>query len=199
MRALRGYVRLIDGLSEWLGWLSLILVVITVIIGIYNVAARYIGYYIGVQLSSNVFIELQWYLYSLVFFTGFAYILKHGINVRVDFIYANWPKKRKATLDFWGHLFFLVPFCILGIWVTVSPVLTSWGLRPNGTWGPWEVSPDPGGLPRAPLKTVIIIAFAFLLLQAINELIKLFAVLTNRQAELSSADEEEHDAPLRIE
>ncbi len=199
MRALRGYVRLIDGLSEWLGWLSMMLVVITVIIGIYNVAARYIGYYIGVQLSSNVFIELQWYLYSLVFFTGFSYILRHGINVRVDFIYAGWSKKRKATLDFWGHLFFLVPFCILGIWVTVSPVLASWGLRPNGSWGMWEVSPDPGGLPRAPLKTVIIIAFAFLLLQAMSELIKLLAVMINRQADLVVEAKIEPDTPLRIE
>lgn len=93
--------------------------------------------------------------------------LKHGINVRVDLIYAHWPTRRKAILDFVGHLLFLIPFCLLAIWVTINPVLTAWGRLPNGGWVPWEQSPDPGGLPRAPIKTMIIIAFVLLLLQTI--------------------------------
>jgi TRAP-type mannitol/chloroaromatic compound transport system permease small subunit len=172
----------------------MMLVIAIVVIGFYNVAARYLGYYIGAQLASNLWIELQWYLYSMTFFLGFPYILKHGINVRVDFIYARWPKKRQAMLDFWGHLLFLVPYCIIGIWVTVNPVLVSWGRLPNGTWGRWEISPDPNGLARAPIKTMIIIAFIFLLLQTISELIKLWAVIRGHE-ELVAVTE----APLRIE
>lgn len=199
LRALLKYTQVVDSISERLGWLSMFLVVLTVIIGFYNVVARYFGRFIGTQLSSNLFIELQWYLYSLVFFLSFAYILKHGINVRVDFIYAKWPKKRKAMVDFWGHLFFLVPFCIMGIWVTVNPVLSSWGRLPNGGWGTWELSPDPSGLPRAPIKTMIIVAFVLLLLQVIAELIKLWPVMHGRE-ELVVVDElGERDEPLRLE
>ena len=151
---------------------------------------------IGVQLSSNSLIETQWYLFSLVFFLGFSYIMKHGINVRVDFIYAKWPRARQATIDFWGHLCFLVPFCIMGIYVTVNPVLRSWGQLPDGSWGAWELSPDPGGLPRAPIKTMIIIAFAMLLLQTFSELIKLWPVMRGHGDATSLGDT---DRPLRIE
>jgi TRAP-type mannitol/chloroaromatic compound transport system permease small subunit len=197
LRVLIKYVQIVDAISERLGWLSMLFVVMAVVVSFFNVIVRYLGRYIGVQLSSNLLIELQWHLYSLVFFLGFAYILKHGINVRVDFIYAKWPRKRKAMVDFWGHLFFLVPFCIMGIYVTINPVLTAWGRRPNGSWGTWELSPDPSGLPRAPIKTMIIVAFVLLLLQAIAELIKLGAVL--REREFVTVEELETEEPLRIE
>ena len=146
----------------------------------------------GVKLASNSFIELQWYIFSLIFFLGFSYILKHDVNVRVDFLYAKWNEKRKALVDFLGTLFFLIPFCIMGIYVTLNPVLKSWGLKPNGSWGKWELSPDPGGLPRAPIKTMLIIAFAFLLLQAISQAIKYLAILRGNQevAKALEADSE---------
>ena len=116
--------------------------------GFYNVLARYIGRYIGVHLASNFYIEAQWYLYSLVFFLGFAYILKHDINVRVDFLYTHWSNKTKTWVNLLGTLIFLIPFCIMGIYVTYNPVLSSWGRLPSGLWGAWEMSPDPDGLPR---------------------------------------------------
>ena len=74
LRALLRISNFIDGMSERIGGVSVPLVVITVVIGFYNVVMRYLGQYIGVQLSSNLFIELQWYLYSLIFLLGFAYI-----------------------------------------------------------------------------------------------------------------------------
>lgn len=169
--------KIIDALTEGIGKLSNWLVLLVIMIGFYNVLGRYIGRFIGVKLASNSFIELQWYIFSLIFFLGFSYILKHDVNVRVDFLYAKWNEKRKALVDFLGTLFFLIPFCIMGIYVTINPVLKSWGLKPNGTFGRWELSPDPGGLPRAPIKTMIIIAFALLLLQAISQAIKYFAIL----------------------
>lgn len=224
MQILLRISRVIDAVTNWLGGLSVYLVIITVVIGFYNVLVRYIGRFVGLQLSSNVYIELQWYLYSLVFFLGFAYILQHGINVRVDFIYTHWPKKRKAALDFFGHILFLLPFCLIGIWVSVSPVLSSWGRKPNGSWcfegdGPvslgsllvyfldvldltgnycGESSPDPSGLNRAPIKAMIIVAFVLLLLQTFSELIKLYAAMTGREA-LIGRNILDADAPLRIE
>ena len=76
LRALLRISSLIDSLSERVGGVSVLLVIVTVAVGFYNVLVRYLGQYIGMQLSSNLFIELQWYLYSLVFLLGFAYILR---------------------------------------------------------------------------------------------------------------------------
>jgi TRAP-type mannitol/chloroaromatic compound transport system permease small subunit len=177
MRTLLRMAHAIDALTEWLGRISALLVLITIAVGFYNVVVRYLGRYIGVNLASNVYIEAQWYLYSLTFFLGFAYILKHDINVRVDFLYTNWSPKTQAWINLLGTLLILIPFCVLGIWVTWNPVLSSWGRLPNGAWGAWEMSPDPDGLPRAPLKSMIIVAFGTLLLQAVAQFIKYVAIL----------------------
>ena len=173
MRALLRFSHGIDRVSEGLGKLAIYLTLALIAIGFYNVAARYIGRFIGQNLSSNVFIETQWYIFSVIFFLMFAYNLRHDVNVRVDFLYAKWSARRKAWVDLIGTLLFLIPFCIMGIWVTINPVLFSWRL--------WEMSPDPGGLPRAPIKTFIIVAFVMLLLQAIAQAIKYVAVLTGHR------------------
>jgi TRAP-type mannitol/chloroaromatic compound transport system permease small subunit len=177
LEALLRLSKLIDAFIERIGGLTTWIVLITITIGFYNVVARYIGRFIGLTLSSNFFIELQWYLFSVLFLLGFSYVLKRNQNVRVDFLYSKWNAKRRALVNLLGDLFFLVPFCIMGMVVAWNPVLRSWGRQSSGRWGTWEVSPDPGGLPRAPIKTMIIIGFALLLLQAISEIIKHVAVL----------------------
>lgn len=186
----------IDALNEWIGSKTAYIVIAMVAIGFVNVVARYVGRFIGTRLTSNAIIELQWYLFSIMFFLGFAYILKHNLNVRVDFWYANWPPRRRALIDFAGTLLFLIPFCILAIVVTINPVLFSWGRLPNGNWGTWEVSPDPDGLPRAPIKSMIIVAFVLLLLQAISQAIKYFAIITNTVRAEKAAQIEEYHAPV---
>lgn len=165
------FARWMDSFSMWLGKAAAFLVILTVAIGFYNVVARYLGRFIGVKLTTNMLIELQWYLFSLTFLLGFPYILKIGENVRVDFLYANWSMKTKAWVNLIGHLF-LLTFCVIGIWVTFYPVLQSWGLLPDGTFGQWEVSPDPDGLPRAPIKTMMPVGFALLFLQGLAEIFK---------------------------
>jgi TRAP-type mannitol/chloroaromatic compound transport system permease small subunit len=192
------YVSTIDNFTEKLGWLSQILTMIVVVIGFMNVVLRYVGFIIGIRLTSNLIIELQWYLYSLVFVFSFAYILKHNINVRVDFLYGQWPKRRQVWVDFIGNFFFLIPFLILGSYIAWPAILQSWGLRPGGHWGPMEWSPDPSGLPRAPIKTMIIFGFMTLLLQAISDQVKYWWFLRGKTDE-EILKEQEHDAPLRIE
>ncbi len=196
MEIAKKIVNVIEAMSEGLGWLSQMIVPITILVGFSNVVLRYTGQIVGLKLTSNVIIELQWYLYTLIFFFGFAYILKHNINVRVDFWFANQSHHRKAWIDFVGHLLALLPFCLLALYVTYQPVLTSWGYRPNGTWGTWEVSPDPNGLPRAPIKSMVLVAFGMLLLQTIAELIKLGTII--RWGE-ELFEIEESEVPLRIE
>ncbi|MCS6843706.1 MAG: TRAP transporter small permease subunit [Caldilineales bacterium] len=196
-RFLEGYVQVVDRITEALGRVAMYVAIVLIAVGFGNVVLRYVGRAIGVRLTSNMIIELQWYMYSVIFLLGFAYILKHNINVRVDFWFGRQSQRRKALIDLLGHAIGLVPFAVIGLLVTYNPILTSWGRRPNGTWGPWEVSPDPSGLPRAPIKTMILVAFITLFLQAIAEIIKLLNVYRDRPGPRPSHLEVEE--PLRIE
>jgi TRAP-type mannitol/chloroaromatic compound transport system permease small subunit len=176
IRHLLKFAQIVDRLSELCGNLSGWLVAITIGVGFYNVVARYVGRLIGIKLASNGLIDLQWQLFSLIFFLGFPYILKHGANVRVDFLYANWSEKRRALVDFLGTVTFLIPFCVLGLWVSTNFVLQSWGVAPDGSLGSWELSANADGLPPAPIKTMLIVGFGLLLLQAIAQAIKYLAI-----------------------
>lgn len=186
MRSLLKLARLIDRFTDWLMRSTTWIVVVTIGVGFYNVVMRYVGRLLNMTLSFNGLIELQWYLFSITFLLGFAYILKHGENVRVDFLYSTWSDRKKALLDFFGTILFLIPFCVLGILVTIDPVLTAWGLLPDGTVIPWEMSPDANGLPRAPIKTMVIIGFGLLLLQSIAQLIK-YAAIFNGYSDVAAA------------
>ena len=181
IRKLLKFSQFIDNVADKLGWLSNWLVLLTIGVGFFNVVVRYMGRFIGVQLSSNALLELQWYLFSLTFLFGFVYILRHGENVRVDFLYTNMSEKKRALVDFVGTVLFLIPFCLLGIWVTINPVLQSWGRLSDGSWGTWEISSDANGLPRAPIKTMVPVALLLLLLQSISQAIKYLAVLLGYQ------------------
>lgn len=177
MKTLLRFSSLIDAITDRLSGLISVIVVLAIIAGFLNAALRYLGQALQRTLISNELIQLQWYLFSLLFLIGFPYLLKHNVNVRVDFFYSRWGPRQRALVDFLGTLLFLIPFSLLAIYVSVGPVLTSWGRLPDGSWGTWEVSSDAGGLPLAPLKSLIIIGFFGLLVQGISQLIKYAAVL----------------------
>ena len=174
--------RAIDGVSEFLGQIGVYLTVAVIIVGFYNVAVRYLGRFIGAQLSSNFWIELQKYLFSAIFLAMFAYNLKHEVNVRVDFLYANWSPRRRAWVNLWGTLLFLLPFCVLGIWVAWNPLMMAWRLN--------EMSPDPGGLPRVPLRAGVILVFVLLALQGVAQAIKYIAILAGDESVAQEVAEE---------
>lgn len=159
----------IDRLNGWLGrgiyWLTLVMV----LIGAYNAVARYIDRFTGWSLSSNTYIELQWYLFSLVFLLGAAYTLKHDAHVRVDVFYGRLSARGKAWINLLGTIVFLFPFCILMLVMSWPSVVNSWAVL--------EMSPDPGGLPRYPIKSIIPLAFVLLMLQGVSMLIKQVNVL----------------------
>ena len=170
----------IDAFTDKLGGIIKLIVVLTIAATFLNAFLRYLGKAIAQTLISNELIQVQWYLFSMIFLFGFPYILLHNTNVRVDFLYAKWGPRRRAFIDFFGTLLFLIPFCLLAIYVSINPVLIAWGRLPDGTFGAWEFSSDAGGLPMAPLKTLIILGFLLLLIQAVSQLIKYLAILTGR-------------------
>lgn len=169
VRAPLKFAHAVDGVSEFFGRIGVYLTILVIVVGFYNVAVRYLGRFLGVQLSSNFWIELQKYLFTAIFLAMFAYNLKHEVNVRVDFLYARWSLQRRALVNLLGTLLFLLPFCLLGLWVAWNPLVMAWRLG--------EMSPDPGGLPRVPLRVAVVLAFALLLLQGAAQAIKYAAVL----------------------
>tara|TARA_B110000196_G_scaffold256080_1_gene226219 strand:- start:1142 stop:1690 length:549 start_codon:yes stop_codon:yes gene_type:complete len=171
---LKGIVRLIDGLNDKIGSIIRWFTLIMVLLGAFNALARYATRYIGVSLSSNGYLDLQWYLFSLIFLLGAAHGLKHNHHVRVDVFYSRMDKVSQAWIDLIGSSLMLLPFSVLMLWVSWSPVIISWQIR--------EVSPDPGGLPRYPIKSVILVSFLLLLLQGVSQIIKnIQFIRTHRQ------------------
>jgi TRAP-type mannitol/chloroaromatic compound transport system permease small subunit len=149
----------ISRLSAWAGAIARAALLLMVLMGAYNAVARYVGRAVGIQLSSNAFIEAQWYLFSLVFLLGSAYALKRGDHVRVDVLYSRFGERGQAWVNLLGSLLLLLPFTLFGLVVSWPAVLHSWQLL--------EGSPDPGGLPRYPIKTFVLIGFALLFLQGL--------------------------------
>jgi len=155
------WVRVIDASSEAVGRLAAWLVLGMVAVGACNAVARYAGRFVGVNFSSNALIELQWYMFSLVFLLGAAWTLRHDRHVRVDVVYARLSATARAWVDLVGTVVLLIPFSTFVLWVSWPSVRNSWVVR--------EGSPDPGGLARYPLKSAILVAFALLLAQGIAE------------------------------
>lgn len=159
----------VDRLSDTIGRAASWLALVMVLVGAFNAIARYLGRFMGLQLSSNSWLELQWYIFSLLFLLGAAYALRHDAHVRVDVLFAKLSDRGRAWINLLGTVLLLLPFCIFMLLVSWPTVRNSWSIR--------EVSSDPGGLPRYPLKAFILICFVLLLLQGIAELIREVAAL----------------------
>jgi TRAP-type mannitol/chloroaromatic compound transport system permease small subunit len=169
VKPLLKFSRTIDRLNDRIGaavqWLTLVMV----LVGSFNALARWVTRYSGVALSSNAYIDLQWYLFSLVFLLGAAWGLNRNAHVRVDVLYSRLSIRSRAWIDLVGSVLFLIPFSAMMLWVSFPTVRASWSIR--------EGSPDPGGLPRYPIKAVILVAFALLLLQGLSEIVKRVAII----------------------
>ena len=169
MQKLLAMSRFIDRFNDRVGAALSWLVLVMTLIGVYNAVTRKLSQTIGIDLSSNAYIEAQWYLFSLVFLWGGAYALRHGVHVRVDIVYSHVSRRARAWIDIAGTLLFLIPLCLLVLWVSIPYAADSWKI--------FEQSPDPGGLPRYLIKSAIPLAFVLLLAQAFAQLVKRFAFL----------------------
>lgn len=164
MRSLRRLTRFVGELNDRIGAAIHWLVLLMVLIGATSALMRYFSRSLGLTLNLTPATEAQWYLFSMIFLLGAAYALRHDVHVRVDVLYEKLGAKARAWIDLAGTLIFLLPFCILMLWVAIPAVRSSWRIH--------EASPDPGGLPRYPIKTLILVSFALLLLQALAQLVR---------------------------
>lgn len=164
MRRLLRLSAAIDRANDRIGAAIQWLVLLMVLVGAFNALARYATRYTGISLSSNAYLDLQWYMFSLIFLLGAAYGLNRDVHVRVDVLYSRLSVRGRAWIDLAGSVLFLLPFCAMMLWVSWPTVRNSWAVL--------EASPDPGGLPRYPIKTLILISFFLLFLQGVSQSIK---------------------------
>src|ERR1700704_3093247 len=165
MKQLLAVSRVIDLVNEKLGWVADWLVLASCLISAGNAFSRY-----AFSISSNAWLEIQWYMFGALVLLGASYTLKRNEHVRVDIVYSNVSTRRQIGIDIFGTVLFLLP-------ATVILCYLSWPIFHN-SWMQGEVSANAGGLLRWPIKIFLPIGFALLSLQGISELIKRVAMLT---------------------
>ena len=124
-----------------------------------NASVRY-----AFDISSNGWLELQWYLFSAVFLLAAGYTLLHNEHVRIDVIVSRLSPRARAWVDLLGGVFFLLPMSIMIMVLSWPAVAESFARN--------EYSSDAGGLLRWPVKILIPIGFLLLTLQGVSEIIK---------------------------
>jgi TRAP-type mannitol/chloroaromatic compound transport system permease small subunit len=162
MQALLKLSRGIDWLSTQVGRWVIWLILGSTVISAVNAAVRK-----GFNVSSNAYLEVQWYLFAGAFLLAAGYTLLNGEHVKIDVIYGRLSRKAQNWIDIFGFVVFLLPMAAFILWFAVPFFLQ--GFRSG------EMSSNAGGLVRWPVYLMMPLGFALLLLQGVSELIKRIA------------------------
>jgi TRAP-type mannitol/chloroaromatic compound transport system permease small subunit len=179
VRSLLALSRAIDAfnsvIGRWVSWLILIAVAISAT----NAIVRK-----TLDVSSNLFLEMQWVLFSVVFLLCAPWTLLKNEHIRIDIINHALPLKLRGWIDMIGHVFFLLPFAVIMLWWSIPFFLNSWHQN--------EQSFSAGGLPQWPAKSLIMIACVLLITQAVSEIIKRAAMMLGRLPDSNASEAGSH-------
>jgi TRAP-type mannitol/chloroaromatic compound transport system permease small subunit len=164
LNSLLGLCRAIDALNDRVGRIIMWLVLAAVLVSAVNASVRK-----AFSISSNAYLELQWYLFSAVFLLGAGYTLLKNEHVRIDAVAARWSRRTQVWIDVVGIVVFLLPLCAWVVWMSWPVFMLSY------TSG--EMSGNAGGLIRWPAYLLLPVGFVLLGLQAVSELVKRVAFL----------------------
>jgi TRAP-type mannitol/chloroaromatic compound transport system permease small subunit len=156
--------RAIDYVNDRFGVIANWLVLLACLISAGNAASRYMF-----SLSSNAWLEVQWYMFAGMVLLGGPHTLKVNEHVRVDLVYSSVSERTRIWIDIVGGILFLLPICIILIYFTWPWFTESWRLG--------EMSSNAGGLLRWPVKLMLPVGFALMALQGLSEIIKRVAAL----------------------
>ncbi|WP_075292666.1 TRAP transporter small permease subunit [Pararhizobium arenae] len=165
MAPLLGISRTIDAVTEFIGKAVSWLILVAVLVSAGNAVVRKIF-----NVSSNSWLEAQWYLFGAAFMFAAAYTLSQNEHIRIDIVYGQFSRRVQHWIDLLGHLLFLMPFVLLMVYYLVPYVLMSYR---SG-----EVSSSAGGLIIWPAKGILLVGFVLLALQGVSEIIKKIAIMT---------------------
>jgi len=177
MDALLALSRAIDWLNERVGRIVYWLVLVAVVISAANAVVRK-----AFNVSSNSFLEIQWYLFSAIFLFCAGYALLHNRHVRIDVIAGRLSPKAQAWIDIFGTVFFLMPMSLIIMWLSWPVFIMALERH--------EVSTNTGGLILWPARLLVPIGFFLLIIQGVSELIKRVAFLKGL---ISDPAQKEHE------
>ena len=164
MKLSLGLAQAIDSLNDRVGRLAYWLILVAVVISTGNAVARY-----SLDLSSNAWLEIQWYLFAAVFLFCAGYTLLHNQHVRIDIVSGRFSKRVQTWIDIFGTVFFLLPMAVIILWLSWPVFVDAWRSK--------EVSSNAGGLLVWPARLMVPVGFFLLVLQGISELVKRIAFL----------------------
>ena len=176
----------VDALSHQVGRLIRWLVLGSVLISAGNAIIRK-----AFNISSNGFLEIQWYLFAGVFLLGAGFAFMRNVHVRIDFISSKLSKRTNTLIDIAGIVVFLIPLCVIMVWL-------SWPLF-SSALASGEMSQNAGGLIRWPAYLLMPLGFGLLLIQALSELVKRVAFLRGLRDEPMSMEGGKSDEELLAE
>lgn len=159
MKSLLPLAHAIDRFNNLFGRIAIWATFISCMVSAGNASIRYLF-----DKSSNAWLELQWYLFAVNVMLGAALVLRVNEHVRVDVLYGRSSGTRKAAIDLFGMIFFLMPAALLMVWMSWPWFLDSFIHN--------EMSSNAGGLVRWPVKLMVPLGFLMLSLQGISEIIK---------------------------
>lgn len=165
MQALLTFSRGVDWLTERIGRSVYWLLLAAVIISTVNAVVRK-----AFNLSSNAYLEAQWYLFAAMFMLGAGYVFLHDQHVRIDVLSGKLSRRAQVWIDVIGIVVFLLPLCGFIIWTSLPSLLAAWQTQ--------EVSASPGGLIRWPLYALVPVGFGLLAFQSVSELFKRIGFLS---------------------
>lgn len=164
MAALLRLSQSIDKLNEWIGKIAAWAIFVAIIVSALNALSRKLF-----GLSSNAWLELQWYLFGAVFMLCASWTLAANEHIRIDIVSSRLSQRGRNIVEMIGHFFFLLPFALVMTLLSWPFFILSFQ---NG-----EVSSSAGGLIIWPAKLMILAGFALLLVQWLSEVIKRVAVI----------------------
>lgn len=164
MGALLGLSRIIDIVTEKIGKAVSWLILVAVLVSAGNAVVRKMF-----NISSNAWLEAQWYLFGGAFMLAAAYTLAQNEHIRIDIVYGKFSRRKQHFIDLFGHCFFLMPFVLLMIYYFIPYVSMSYR---SG-----EGSSSAGGLIIWPAKAILLAGFLLLGAQGVSEIIKKVAII----------------------
>lgn len=167
MTVLLRIAAMIDALNDKIGRIACGLVLLACVISAGNAVLRY-----GLNISSNAWLEIQWYLFGGIVMLGAAHTLRINQHVRVDVLYSRYSERTRLWIDLLGGLLFLMPMVVVIGWLSWPMFLNAYTIG--------ETSGNAGGLLRWPVKLLVPLGFLLLALQGVSEIIKRAAALAGR-------------------
>jgi TRAP-type mannitol/chloroaromatic compound transport system permease small subunit len=164
MQALLAVTRGIDRVNALIGKGVIWLILLAVLVSAGNAVSRKLF-----DLSSNAWLELQWYLFGAAFMGAAAYTLQQNEHIRIDVFYASRSRRTQHWIDLLGHVFFLLPFVALMAWLLWPYTIQAYN---SG-----QISTNAGGLIIWPARAILLVGFVMLVFQALAEIIKKIAVM----------------------